>query len=169
MSSYIKYFILLLLVSFAYTDNSSTRLTNQVIEDSVNAVNATFNYNAVNYVEKFNKVKKHFTVDGWKRYVSALKKSGNINFVKINQLVAYSERMGDPKVISQTANKIIVTVPFKLSYINSIFILEQNILTTITILTEPNRQAHKIDDVYSQIISTTTENLVSPVIPNMCR
>ena len=67
--------------------NSSIANDDQVINWATNSVISTYSYNALSYEKQMTDLSSLFTTKGWENFENALKKSGNLESVKKNQLV----------------------------------------------------------------------------------
>ena len=165
--------VLLLLLATTQADElNKKKYINNVVESTIDTVSATFNYTPDTYIEKFSKIKNAFTIGGWKRYSNALNKSGNIKFMKDNQLIVYATRLGEPNIITSNQNTIIFSIPFSVSYLNNIFTLQQDILSKVTlvrIINKENTNTYKINNIYSYPLSDTKYSLVTVNVPEMCK
>jgi len=78
---------------------------NMSIEDvtawSVEAVQAAYSYDYINYRDQLQKAQKYFTDYGWRRYMGALSLSGNIRGLIANKQIVIGQVIDKPKILAQ--------------------------------------------------------------------
>lgn len=70
-----------------------------VIKWSIDAVEATYSYDYINYRAQLQEAQKYFTNYGWTQYINALRASNNLVALTQRKMVALAQVVGQPKVL----------------------------------------------------------------------
>jgi len=138
--------------------NNSTANDDQVINWATNSVISTYSYNALSYEKQMTDLSSLFTTKGWENFEDALKKSGNLESVKKNQLVVTAYKKGQAKIISFSKDKKndtwVVKVPLSVTYINEYIKVDQQVESYVTI-TSKNDKSMLIANINSSLTEPT--------------
>lgn len=72
-----------------------------LINWTIEAVEATYSYDYINYRSQLQEAQKYFTNYGWSRYMAALTASNNLLALTQRKIVAIAKVVGDPKIVVQ--------------------------------------------------------------------
>ena len=86
---------------------------------SENAALETFSLNYKSLDNQLSKIKSCFTKQGWESFNQALKKSGNLDAIKKQQLSMSAKVDGKPEITDQQEKSWKVTIPLAVTYQNS--------------------------------------------------
>ncbi len=75
--------------------------TEQVATWAIEAVQAAFSYDYVNYRTQLQKAQKYFTDYGWRNYMKGLVTSGNLLALAQRKLVLIARVVGQPRLVGQ--------------------------------------------------------------------
>jgi len=75
--------------------------TQDVINWTVNAVEAAFSYDYVNYRGQLQNAQKYFTDYGWARYMQALERSKNLNALVDRRVIFIAQVIEPPKILTE--------------------------------------------------------------------
>jgi len=75
--------------------------TDDVIAWTIEAIQAAYSYDYVNYRTQLQEAQKYFTNYGWRKYMDALKANNNLLAVTQRKMVGVAAVVGQPKVITQ--------------------------------------------------------------------
>ena len=141
-------------ISFANKANPNDE---EVLQWATSSVISTYSYNALSYEKQMDSLKNIFTTKGWSNFEEALKKSGNLESVKKNQLVVTAYKTASAKIISfSKKNKQdtwVVKVPANVTYRNEYIKVEQQIESYVTITKELDK---------NMLIANINSSLTSP-------
>lgn len=75
--------------------------TDEVMAWTIEAVQAAFSYDYVNYRMQLQSAQKYFTNYGWNKYMDAIKANNNLLAITQRKMVAVATVVGQPKIITQ--------------------------------------------------------------------
>lgn len=75
--------------------------TENVTAWAVEAVEAAFSYDYINYHQQFQSVEKYFTSYGWAKYMNALTLSNNLRALTERKQVVIAQVISPPKILGQ--------------------------------------------------------------------
>lgn len=82
------------------------------------AVLHSFNFESSSFENQLKNLRTCFTANGWMGFTNALKESGNMNFIKNQNLQVSSILDGEVQLIETQKNQWKITVPIKVFYKN---------------------------------------------------
>lgn len=106
------------------------------------AIVTTYTYNFVSYKKDLQNASQYFTVDGWKKYMSALENSGDLKNVRDKKLVVSAVATGTPVVLEQ---KVIegkytwkIQMPILVTYQNNLGSTNKNLVVALQVVKTPS-------------------------------
>lgn len=81
--------------------NTPNMTTEDVMEWAIEAVEAAYSYDYINYRDQLQKAQKYFTNYGWRNYMGALSLSGNIRGLVSNKQIVTAQVIDKPKIVAE--------------------------------------------------------------------